>query len=174
VITPAPGDYAAAVARIEAFWSALGARVVRRNPTTHDCEVAWMSHVPHALAFAFGRALGDAPPSARELAGTGFRDFTRIARSDPELWAEILVANRKAVAGPLARVTERLGELARVLESGDVDTMDRWIAEARAHLGAATTENERSSPSPLKAAGAAAATPGGFAAGAETRKPGRA
>ena len=93
--------------------------------------------------FAFARALGDAPPSAREVAGSGFRDFTRIARSDPELWAEILVANRKAVQGPLARVAERLGDLARALETGDVETMDRWIAEARVHLDAATNGNDR-------------------------------
>ena len=166
VITPATGDSEAAVARIEGFWSALGARVVRRDPTTHDVEVAWMSHVPHALAFAFARALGDAPPSAGEVAGSGFRDFTRIARSDPELWAEILVANRKAVQGPLARVAERLGDLARALETGDLDTMDRWIAEARAHLDAATHENDRTEPDPMR--------PGGFAATATTRKPARA
>jgi cyclohexadieny/prephenate dehydrogenase len=166
VITPAAGDSEAAVARIEGFWSALGARVIRRDPTTHDVEVAWMSHVPHALAFAFARALGDAPPSAGEVAGSGFRDFTRIARSDPELWAEILVANRKAVQGPLARVAERLGDLARALETGDIDTMDRWIAEARAHLDAATNENDRTVPDPMR--------PGGFAAKATTRKPARA
>jgi cyclohexadieny/prephenate dehydrogenase len=166
VITPAAGDSEAAVARIEGFWSALGARVIRRDPTTHDVEVAWMSHVPHALAFAFARALGDAPPSAGEVAGSGFRDFTRIARSDPELWAEILVANRKAVQGPLARVAERLGDLARALETGDIDTMDRWIAEARAHLDAATHENDRTAPDPMR--------PGGFAATATTRKPARA
>lgn len=143
VVTPAAGDAETAVARIESFWTALGARVVRRDPTTHDIEVAWMSHVPHAVAFAFARALGDAPPSAGEVAGSGFRDFTRIARSEPELWAEILVANRKAVEGPLARVAERLTSLAQALESGDVDTMDRWIAEARAHLDAATNEWDR-------------------------------
>ena len=143
VITPVAGDAEEAVARIEGFWRALGARVVRRDPTTHDIEVAWMSHVPHALAFAFARALGDAPPSAREVAGSGFRDFTRIARSDPELWAEILVANRKAVQGPLARVAERLGDLARSLETGNVETMDRWIAEARAQLDAAADDNDR-------------------------------
>ncbi len=143
VITPTAGDSEPAVARIERFWSALGAHVVRRDPTIHDVEVAWMSHVPHALAFAFARALGDAPPSAGEVAGSGFRDFTRIARSDPELWAEILVANRKAVQGPLARVAERLGDLARALETGDIDTMDRWIAEARAQLDAATNENRQ-------------------------------
>jgi len=165
VVTPAPGDDEAAVARIEAFWTALGARVVRRDPTTHDIEVAWMSHVPHAVAFAFARALGDAPPSAGEVAGSGFRDFTRIARSEPELWAEILVANRKAVEGPLARVAERLAALAQALESGDVDTMDRWIAEARAQLDAATSgweDNtpERAESSDFEAAASATWKPG--------------
>ena len=146
VVTPVPGNPPEAVARVEAFWSALGARVVRRDAATHDLEVAWISHVPHALAFAFARALGDAPPDAGEVAGTGFRDFTRIAQSDPELWAEILVANRKAIEGPVARVAERLAELARAIESGDVEEVDRWIAEARASLGA--HDRRRISPDP--------------------------
>jgi len=146
VVTPASGNPPAAVARIEAFWSALGARVVRRDAATHDLEVAWISHVPHALAFAFARALGDAPPDAGEVSGTGFRDFTRIAQSDPELWAEILVANRKAIEGPVARVADRLAELARAIESGDVEEVDRWIAEARASLG--VHERRRISPDP--------------------------
>jgi cyclohexadieny/prephenate dehydrogenase len=146
VVTPAPADAPEAVARIEAFWSALGARVVRRDPATHDLEVAWISHVPHALAFAFARALGDAPPQAGEVSGTGFRDFTRIARSDPELWAEILVANRKAIEGPVARVAERLAGLARAIESGEVEEVDRWIAEARASLD--VHDRKRMSPDP--------------------------
>ena len=146
VVTAGPDDSAEIVARVEAFWSALGARVVRRDPATHDLEVAWISHVPHALAFAFARALGDAPPEAGQVAGTGFRDFTRIAQSDPELWAEILVANRKAIAGPVARVADRLAELARAVETGDVDEVDRWIAEARASLDA--HDRQRISPDP--------------------------
>jgi prephenate dehydrogenase len=146
VVTPTPDAPPAAVARIEAFWSALGARVVRRDPATHDLEVAWISHVPHALAFAFARALGDAPPEAGEVAGTGFRDFTRIARSDPELWAEILVANRKAIEGPVTRVAERLAGLARAIESGDAEEVDRWIAEARASLD--VHDRRRISPDP--------------------------
>jgi prephenate dehydrogenase len=146
VVTPTGAEPAAAVERIEAFWRALGARVVRRDPLTHDSEVAWISHVPHALAFAFARALGDAPPDAGEVAGTGFRDFTRIAQSDPELWAEILVANHKAIEGPIARVAERLAGLARAIGAGDVAEVDRWIAEARASLGA--HERKRISPDP--------------------------
>src|SRR5690606_17292264 len=116
VVTPVPGDPPEAVERIEGLWRALGARVVRRDPAGHDREVAWMSHLPHVLAFAFARALAEAPPGARDVAGPGFRDFTRIARSDAELWADILVANAKALAGPLARVARELAEAARVLE----------------------------------------------------------
>jgi len=134
IVTPRPGDPPEAVARIEGLWRALGARVVRRDPTRHDREVAWMSHLPHVLAFVFARALGEAPAGARDVAGPGFRDFTRIARSDAELWADILVANAKAVGGPLARVAAELSEVARVLEAGDADALERWIAEARARL----------------------------------------
>ena len=81
-----------AVARIEDFWRALGARVTRRTPRAHDDEVAWVSHLPHLVAFAFADALRSAPTRVGELAGGGFRDFTRIAQSDAELWGEILVA----------------------------------------------------------------------------------
>ncbi|MEB2346404.1 MAG: prephenate dehydrogenase [Deltaproteobacteria bacterium] len=134
VVTPVPGDAPEAVERIEALWRAVGARVVRRDPAGHDREVAWMSHLPHVLAFAYARALGEAPAGARAVAGPGFRDFTRIARSDAELWADILVANAKAVGGPLARVARELAEVARRLEAGDSDALERWITEARARL----------------------------------------
>jgi prephenate dehydrogenase len=133
-VTAMPGQDATAVAFVEAFWRALGARVVRRDPEAHDREVAWTSHVPHVLAFAFAQALADAPAGAAELAGPGFRDFTRIARSDAELWSEILLANRKAVAGPLQRAGERLADLARALEGGDSVALERGLADAREAL----------------------------------------
>ncbi len=134
VVTPGPDTDPRAQARIEALWRALGARLVLRAPAAHDLEVAWVSHVPHALAFAFGRALASAPPRSGEVAGPGFRDFTRIARSDPELWSGILDANRKALAEPLARVGQKLAELVRVLEAGDARTAARLLAEGRAAL----------------------------------------
>jgi hypothetical protein len=68
------------------------------------------------------------------VAGSGFRDFTRIAQSDPELWGDILTANRKALAAPLARAQEALAELARLLEANDGDEVERRIAAARAAL----------------------------------------
>jgi cyclohexadieny/prephenate dehydrogenase len=134
VVTPAPGAAPEAIARVEAFWQALGAHLVRRDPAVHDAEVAWMSHVPHVLAFAFAGSLAGMPAGAREVAGPGFRDFTRIARSDAELWSEILLENRKALAGPLARVREQLTELMRALEEGDGEAVERLLAEGRAAL----------------------------------------
>ena len=125
---------AAALGRTAEFWRALGAHVVHREPAEHDAEVAWMSHVPHLLAFAFASALEAAPPGAGAVAGAGFRDFTRIAQSDPELWGDILTANRKALAAPLARALESLQEFTRALEANDADGVERRIAAARAAL----------------------------------------
>ncbi len=120
--------------RVCRFWGALGARVVLRDPAQHDAEVAWMSHVPHVLAFAFGGALRTAPDGAFDVLGSGFREFTRIAHSEPELWSDILTGNRKAVAAPLQAVQEALGELAQAIESNDVDAVESWLAAARAAL----------------------------------------
>jgi prephenate dehydrogenase len=134
VVTPACGQDPSAVERVAAFFAGLGARVVRRDAEVHDAQVAWISHAPHALAFAFARALAVAPDGAGELAGAGFRDFTRIARSDPELWAEILCANQKALSGPLHEVARQLEELSRAIEAGDGESILRFVAEAREAL----------------------------------------
>jgi prephenate dehydrogenase len=124
----------AAGARVVAFWEALGARVVRRSAAQHDAEVAWVSHLPHLLAFAFAGSLAAAPAAAAELAGAGFRDFTRIARSDAELWADILTANRKALAAPVSAAGAHLEQLARALEAGDAEGLDRLLSAARTAL----------------------------------------
>ena len=109
VVTPTETSPPAVVARVARFWEALGADVVRRSPEAHDEQVAWVSHLPHLVAYAFALAYGEAPPGSHELTGTGFRDFTRIARSDPEMWTEILATNQKALAGPLHDKTDRTG-----------------------------------------------------------------
>jgi prephenate dehydrogenase len=123
-----------AVERVCAFWRGLGAVVVQRDAAMHDLEVAWVSHIPHVLAFAFARALTGAPDGAREVAGAGFRDFTRIARSDAELWGDILTANGKALAAPLQATGAALAELARAIEAGEVETMERLLASSREAL----------------------------------------
>ena len=134
VLTPTAGTPPEAVAQVREFWEGLGARVLERSPAQHDAEVAWISHVPHAVAFAFAAALEQAPAGSGAVRGTGFRDFTRIARADPELWADILVANRKQVAGPLLDVAEGMQALARRIEAGDVEAVERIIAAARERL----------------------------------------
>jgi prephenate dehydrogenase len=139
----AEGD---AAARVCAFWGALGARVVRRGAAEHDAEVAWVSHVPHVLAFAFGRALAGLPSGAGELAGGGFRDFTRIAQSDAELWGDILTANRKAIAAPLQAAGAALAELSRTIESGDAEALERLLAAARQSLWLASPGPPREGP----------------------------
>jgi prephenate dehydrogenase len=120
--------------RVVAFWEALGAQVVRRSAVAHDAEVAWVSHLPHLLAFAFAGSLAAAPAASAALAGAGFRDFTRIARSDAELWADILIANRKALAAPLGAAGAQLEAISRALESGDAEGLDRLLSAARTAL----------------------------------------
>jgi cyclohexadieny/prephenate dehydrogenase len=124
----------AARERVAGFWRALGARVVLRDPAVHDAEVAWVSHVPHVLAFAFADALEQAPTGAFEVQGAGFRDFTRIAHSDPGLWGDILTSNRKAIAAPLQAVGRALASLSSALEQDDAEAVEKIIATARAAL----------------------------------------
>lgn len=134
VVTPRVGQDPRAVERIEAFWRALGARVKRRSACEHDDEVAWVSHLPHLVAFAYADSLRHAPARVGELAGGGFRDFTRIAQSDAELWGEILSLNGKALAGPLNHFSASLAEIARVLEEGDGESLERLLQTARQRL----------------------------------------
>jgi cyclohexadieny/prephenate dehydrogenase len=134
ILTPQAGQDERAVARVEAFWRAVGARVMRLTPEIHDEQVAWVSHLPHLVAFAFADALGDAPDAIGEVAGGGFRDFTRIAQSDAELWGEILGLNRKAMSGPLNHFSESLAKLARALEEGDAESLERFLNQARSRL----------------------------------------
>jgi cyclohexadieny/prephenate dehydrogenase len=134
VVTPRAGQDPRPVERVEAFWRAVGARVKRRTASEHDSEVAWVSHLPHLVAFAFADALHGAPTRVGEVAGGGFRDFTRIAQSDAELWGEILGLNGKALAGPLNHFSESLAKLAQLLEEGDLESLERLLNQARSRL----------------------------------------
>lgn len=116
VVTPSPESDRVTLERLVRFWQALGARVAQRQPEAHDSDVGWVSHFPHMLSFAYARALSAAPETAGELVGSGFRDFMRIARSDSELWADILGLNQRALAAPLAAFSQALAELSQALE----------------------------------------------------------
>lgn len=120
-----------ATERVAGFWRALGATVVSRQPSEHDAEVAWVSHAPHLLAFAFAGSLDEAPDGAVDARGPGFRDFTRIAHSAPELWADILTGNRKALGAPLQAVRRSLERLESALEADDAEALESLLARAR-------------------------------------------
>jgi len=125
------------------FWRALGARVTLRDPADHDAEAAWTSHVPHVLAYAFADSLVGAPGTAGEVVGAGFRDFTRIARSEPEMWGDVLTANRKAISAPLQAAGEALARIGRAIEANDADALECMISGAREAL-ARFSPNENS------------------------------
>jgi prephenate dehydrogenase len=141
VLTPVAETPPAALARLRQFWETLGARVLERGPSEHDEQVAWISHAPHALAFAFAHAMRAIPRTAGELAGSGIRDFTRIARSDAALWSDILSANHKSLAAPLERFRQSLAELALAIEAGDADKVEHFLASAAEGLSTVESGN---------------------------------
>ncbi len=116
VVTPARHTRADDLGRIERFWSALGSRVVRMSPQEHDQAVAMTSHAAHVIATALAAAT---PPQALPLAASGWRDSTRIAAGDPQLWLQILLANRREVLKALGRFEDVLAACRAALRRGD-------------------------------------------------------
>ena len=131
VLTPDQHTQPEAERRAELFWRALGGRVIRLNPEEHDDRVAQISHLPHLLAAAL---VNHASPEARDLAGGGFRDTTRVASGSAELWTEILAANAGAVAPRLRRFIAELGELEKML-SRPADKSSLRAALEKAQMG---------------------------------------
>jgi prephenate dehydrogenase len=128
VVTPASSTQPDALQRVEEFWRTLGMRIVRMSPEEHDRALAITSHVPHVAAAALAAQLTDA---LRELAATGFRDTTRIAAGDPELWAAILLANADSVTAGIDRVMEQMAAFRTAIESGDEPGLRRLLDVAR-------------------------------------------
>ena len=123
------GEAGYVVDRIEEFWQCLGAFTVRKSPEEHDAIAAALSHLPHVVAFAYGTGL---PGDERlELAGPGLRDFIRIARSNPKLWCEILLMNRKRVAEEAARFSKNLAAILEALERADRAELERLLEAGR-------------------------------------------
>jgi prephenate dehydrogenase len=133
VLTPLPENDADAIARVRAAWAACGAVVHEMAPARHDQVFAAVSHLPHLLSFALVHDL--ARRENREeffrFAASGFRDFTRIAASHPEMWRDICIANKDALLGELAQYQGQLEELRRALEGGDAAALEAVFDEAR-------------------------------------------
>jgi prephenate dehydrogenase len=132
VLTPLSDTSSDALSRVSAMWRALGAVPHEMTPNAHDELFAYLSHAPHLLAFAW-MDLASANPGfsqALELAGSGFRDFTRIAASDPSLWTEIVLDNRAAIEPLLAQHVESLNRLRLALSTEDTGEVQRLFERA--------------------------------------------
>jgi prephenate dehydrogenase len=116
IVTPAAATPAADVEAIGGFWSALGATVCIMTPREHDRILAMTSHAPHVIAAAIAAAT---PPEARRFTAGGWRDTTRIAAGDPDLWADILLDNAAPVARALSRIAGVTEKMLAALAAGD-------------------------------------------------------
>jgi prephenate dehydrogenase len=134
VLTPLPENSAASVKRVRAAWQACGASLHRMQPVQHDKVFAAVSHLPHLLAFALVDQVAGHPNGKQlfDYAAGGFRDFTRIAYSHPEMWRDVCIANRKALLGELGGYQRELAGLRQLLARGDAAGLERVFARARA------------------------------------------
>jgi prephenate dehydrogenase len=124
VVTPLPGTPEAAIALVELLWQTVGSRVCRFPPDVHDDAVATASHLPHILAATAAAGLDQ---TSAPLAASGFRDTTRVAAGSPDLWADILLHNRKAVRKRLAADLVHLAALDEALAAGDAAALRAWL-----------------------------------------------
>lgn len=136
IVTPLAESDPLAVARVEEFWHRLGADVERMAPEHHDRVLAVTSHLPHLIAYTIvGTAddLGQVTESeVIKFSAGGFRDFTRIAASDPVMWRDVFLANKEAVLEMLQRFSEDLSQLQRAIRWGDGDALYDRFARTRA------------------------------------------
>nr|MDQ2861539.1 prephenate dehydrogenase/arogenate dehydrogenase family protein [Pseudomonadota bacterium] len=127
--------YLAAVARLTAFWEALGAQVETMDERHHDLVLAVTSHLPHLIAYNIVGTAADLEEVTRgeviKYSAGGFRDFTRIAASDPVMWRDVFLANKDAVLEILGRFTEDLQALSRAIRWGDGDTLEALFTRTR-------------------------------------------
>jgi len=133
VLTPTDATRTEAVERVQALWAACGARVVRMDAARHDAVFAAVSHLPHVLAFALVHQIAQRPDAADlfSFAGAGFRDFTRIAGSSPEMWRDIALANKDALLIELGAYRAELDALARCIAEGDGQGLAGMFESAR-------------------------------------------
>lgn len=136
LLTPPPDADARALAGLRAFWQDLGAEVDEMDPEHHDLVLAVTSHVPHLIAYTMVGVADDlGRVTASEVikySAAGFRDFTRIAASDPTMWRDVFLNNREATLQILGRFTEELFALQRAIRTGDGAQMHDYFTRTRA------------------------------------------
>ncbi len=136
ILTPAPDAPEGAVERVAEFWRRLGAEVQLMTPEHHDRVLAVTSHLPHLIAYTIVGTASDLAEVTRsevlQYSAGGFRDFTRIAASDPTMWRDVFLHNREAVLDMLQRFSEDLSQLQRAIRWGDGDALFDRFAKTRA------------------------------------------
>ena len=133
VLTPLAESDPSAVQRVRSVWEQCGASVFEMQPQEHDAVLAAVSHLPHLLASALVDQVARQANAQRLffLAAGGFRDFTRLASSNPEMWRDICLANRKALLAELGRYRDELAEVRAVLERGDASALEALFSRAQ-------------------------------------------
>ncbi len=132
ILTPLPQTAPELVQKATDAWAAIGAQVLRMTPENHDAAFAAVSHLPHMLAFAYFNSVAR-QPAGRDflsLAGPGFRDFTRIAASDPAVWRDILMSNREEILKQTQRFRHTLDAMEHVMKSGNAEALEDLIRKA--------------------------------------------
>ena len=133
VLTPLAENSDSNVKKIQDAWLACGARVTSMDPEEHDAVLGAVSHLPHVLAYALVHEIASRDNGAQLFgyAAGGFRDFTRIASSHPEMWRDICLANRDRLLAELERYAEKLRGVRGLLEAADGAGLEKVFAEAR-------------------------------------------
>jgi cyclohexadieny/prephenate dehydrogenase len=135
ILTPAAGTDATAVERVAEFWRRLGSQVEIMDAAHHDLVLAVTSHLPHLIAYSIVGTASDLEGVTRseviKYSAGGFRDFTRIAASDPEMWRDVFLANKDAVLEVLQRFNEDLTALQRAIRWGDGETLYKLFSRTR-------------------------------------------
>jgi cyclohexadieny/prephenate dehydrogenase len=151
ILTPPADADAAAVEKLTAFWRALGANVETMPAEHHDLVLGITSHLPHLIAYTIvgtANELSQVTESeVLQYSAGGFRDFTRIAASDPTMWRDIFLANKEAVLEMLGRFNEDIGTLTRFIRNGDGDALYKHFERTRA-IRKGILEMGQDSPAP--------------------------
>lgn len=132
ILTPIERTFTAQLNKATSLWTALGCNVVQMSPQAHDAAYAAVSHLPHLIAFALMNSISGQAHGADylSLAGPGFRDFTRIAASEPKVWRDILVANREELLAQSKIFQQTLQSLERLIAMSDGDSLEQVIEQA--------------------------------------------
>ncbi|MBU4519146.1 MAG: prephenate dehydrogenase/arogenate dehydrogenase family protein [Gammaproteobacteria bacterium] len=138
ILTPIERTLTTQLDKAQQVWTALGCHVKQMSPEAHDAAYAAVSHLPHMIAFALMNAINNQPQSQQflSLAGPGFRDFTRIAASDPSVWRDILTSNREELIAQSRHFQRALQAFENAISAGNPDALESLIEQAsssRAH-----------------------------------------